>query len=272
MSERLLGLSCFRMAQVWSIWKTSYRPFKYAGSQTFVLATPNGNILWSSDPSVLNQLLVQHDKCQTPLHLARLFDIWGPSLGSTEGEEWKLHRKVISAGFNSSINTKVWKESIDQTGSLLENLAEQGSVVPNLQKWSSRLALHVISSSCFGRRLHWQDYETSQKQPPIGHTLKYEEALFTFLDLLGFIFMIPRPLLKSVPLRYFRDAYTAFVEWTQYMDELREGVIARLDEVRARRDKSILGSDPENFYLPHYKLNQCRINSRCRSPRARRTA
>lgn len=232
-----------RMAQIWNIWKAGHQPFEEVSSDSFVLATPDGNMLWTCDPSVVKHLLTQHDKSQLPIEMIKFYDLWGPTIGSVEGEEWKTHRKVISSAFNPATNTAVWKETINQTQTLIENWIEKGSVIPVVKKWTSRLALHVISSVFFHRSLKWGDNTPDVTPSASGHRLSYEEALLTVVARLGTIFMTPRAILGKIPSKFFSEAYVAFTEWTNYMQELRESAVSRIEEVAAKKNKSILGED-----------------------------
>lgn len=236
-----------RMAQVWNIWTAGHQPFAEVGSDTFQLATPSGNMLWTCDHSVINQLFIQNSKALVAVDLIKFFDLWGPTLGSVEGNEWKIHRKVVTAAFNQGSNKAVWKESILQSHTLVDRWIErEQSIVPVVKKWTSRLALHVISSLFFDKHLDWKlDHDTSKanrssvKDGP--HRIGYEEALFTVLERLGTIYVTPKALLKRLPGKFFQEASTAYTEWTRYMEELRDETVARLDDIATKKNKSILG-------------------------------
>ena len=45
-----------RTSQVWRIWKLGYEPFQEANSDTFILATPSGDMLWSSYNAIIRDL------------------------------------------------------------------------------------------------------------------------------------------------------------------------------------------------------------------------
>ena len=195
-----------RMAQVWNIWKFGHKPFQEAGTDTFVLATPQGNLLWTCDPSVCSQLGTQHPKSQIAVNMLKFFEVYGPTVGSVEGDEWKSHRRVIVSGFNPSTNAAVWKETTQQTSALVDRWLEQGSIVPVMKHWTSRLALHVISAVFFRKSLDWDEYTRDFEPAPPGHQLSYEQALFTVLARLGILYVTPRALLGILPMKCFREA------------------------------------------------------------------
>ena len=231
-----------RMAQVWNIWKFGHKPFQEAGTDTFVLATPQGNLLWTCDPSVCSQLETQHPKSRIAVNMLKFFEVYGPTVGSVEGDAWKSHRRVIVSDFNPSTNAAVWKETTQQTSSLVDRWLEQGSIVPVMKLWTSRLALHVISAVFFRKSLDWDECTRDFEPAPPGHQLSYEQALFTVLARLGVLYVNPRALLGILPMKRFREAHLAFTEWTKYMQELSDETIARPEEIALKKTKSILGT------------------------------
>ncbi|KAL6720900.1 hypothetical protein ACLMJK_002825 [Lecanora helva] len=230
------------MAQVWNIWKVGYKPFQDVGSDTFVLATPAGNLLWTCDPKVVSELERQHPSSQLAVDLLKFFEVYGPTVGSVEGEEWRKHRKIITSGLNSATNIVVWKNTILQTSSLINHWLGLGGKIPVMKHWTSRLALHVISDVFFRRQLSWRDSSNDSEPPPPGHQMSFEKALFTVLARLGTLYVTPRALLGKIPLKNIREAHIAFIEWTQYMEELRAETIERLDEISKIKHPSILES------------------------------
>lgn len=230
------------MAQVWNIWKFGHKPFQDAGSDTFVLATPQGNLLWTCDPKVCSQLETQHSKSQVAVDMLKFFEVYGPTVGSVEGDEWKTHRRVIISGFNPETNAAVWKETTQQTRLLIDHWLKQGSIVSVMKHWTSRLALHVISAVFFRRSLNWNEHTGDSESGLPGHQISFEQALFTVLARLGILFVTPRALLGILPLKRFRETHVAFAEWTKYMQELRGETIARLEEIATKGNKTILGT------------------------------
>ena len=230
------------MAQVWKIWKIGHQPFEDAGCDTFVLATPNGNMLWTSDHSVIDQLFVLHPKVEQPIELVKFYDLWGPTISSVSGEDWKIHRRAVSTGFGNAMNKIVWDEAQHQTMTLATHWLEQeGAIIPVIRSWTSTLALHVISSGFFNKRLEWGDYESESALSP-GHELTLDKALSTMLSRLATVFMTPRALLGRLPGKMFNEAHQAFSEVTKYFQELRLGVMdGNMKDLASKRNKTILG-------------------------------
>ena len=230
------------MAQVWNIWKAGHKPFQEVGSDIFVLATPQGNLLWTCDPKICSELKRQHDKSQLAVELVKFFEVYGPTVGSVEGHEWKMHRRIITSGFNSATNATVWRNAIKQTGLLIKWWSELG------KDWTSRLALHVISAVFFRKRLSWDDGTNDSDAVPLGHRVSFEQALFTVVMRLRVLNVTPRFLLGVLPIERVREAHLAFTEWTKYMQELHDYTMNRLEEIFNTSNKSVPGTR-RSFYL-----------------------
>ncbi|KAI9692657.1 MAG: hypothetical protein M1820_009491 [Bogoriella megaspora] len=238
-------------AQIFKVWKTGYKPFEEVGSDNIMLATPFGNMLWSADQTLIHQLFTLHPKIEEPVELVKFYDIWGPTVSSVDGDEWKAHRRAVTAGFGSAMNNRVWQEAQRQSETLVTYLLEsKKAVVPDIRYWTSKLALHVISSGFFNKRLEWADQGTAHEVPS-NHQLSLDKALFMMLDRLAIIFMTPRALLGKLPGRAFREAYLSYTEMTKYLEELQDGAVDDIEEVANKRDKTILeaivvsAADPE---------------------------
>lgn len=198
-------------------------------------------MLWTSDNAVIHQLFTLHPKVEQPIALVKFYDIWGPTISSVSGDEWKAHRRAVSAGFGNAMNKIVWDEARHQAEALATHLiSKEDSIIPVVRDWTLRLALHVLSSGFFGKQLEWDDYGTS-KALPSGHHLTFSEALFTMLKHLATVFMTPRALLSKLPGKMFKEAHEGFTEVTKYFQELRSGASENIRELVGKRNKTILG-------------------------------
>lgn len=112
---------------------------------------------------------------------------------------------MIASAFTPATNTAVWKEAMEQTQALVNHWIEDGSIIPVVREWTSRLALHVISGVFFHKPLKWEVNTLNAIPSARGHRVSYEEALFTVVARLGTIFMTPRAILGMVPLQFFSE-------------------------------------------------------------------
>lgn len=227
------------MSQAWSIWKHGHDPFETVGSDTFILATPNRNMMHTCDPSIMSDLLSQRSTSHIPVEDFKFFEIYGPCVGTLEAEQWKVHRRVITTAFNAETNEMVWKESVHQASTLIDKWMADGSIVPIVKTWTSRLALNVLSSVLFNKPLNWDD---SSKDVDPESRMSFDQALPNMLSHLGVVFMTPRFLLSRIPLNYFRVASDAFYALKYYMNEMLTSALSRLDDISKKKHKTILES------------------------------
>ncbi|KAK4495698.1 hypothetical protein PRZ48_012966 [Zasmidium cellare] len=226
-----------KTSQRWRLWQYSYEPFAEAGDDTIIMATPSVNMLTTCDPVVINQIVSQPRKVQQDPKIMKLLAIWGENITSTDGEEWKHHRRVVNAGFTPAIHAMVWEEASEQTQTLIDHWATLGSVVPVIKIWMSKLALHVVSATFFHKKLTWKEVNDI----PADHKMGFEQALNSVIRHLQPIALL-KDRLKWLPFKATQEAYTAFSEWTAYMKQLRQVVLDRLDETAKKPNKSLLES------------------------------
>lgn len=226
-------------------------PFREAGSDTFMLSTAKGNTLWTCDHSVIHDLFTQHPKVQMPVDLLHFYDIWGPTVGSVEGEEWKVQRRVISSGFSQSVNNTVWREAQRQTQTLVERLEKkENSTMVVMRDWTSRLALHVISCGFFNMKLDWNtDEHATKDKDGLPKTLPFDRAIMLLLRRLSTVFVTPRPLLHMLPFTMFREASLALNETERYISKQRAEAAADVAAMTKKRNLSILGEYPSRAFV-----------------------
>jgi len=192
-------------------WQQLYDPFAKHGD-TFVTASPTGVLIWTATPEAIHQITQRRDAFPKPLESYRILDIYGRSIISTEGTEWKMHRKVTSPGFNEKNNILVFQESVAQTQGMLRKwMGPDGKgnhTLTEVPMDSMRVTLHIISKIGFGVGLLWPGEEPTEKdkkaglnysshQPTEGFTMSFEHALSTLLENLIWVLLFPGWLLSG---------------------------------------------------------------------------
>jgi hypothetical protein len=187
-----------------------YDPFEKHGD-TFLTASPTGLLIWTAEPEAIHQITQRREAFPKPLESYRILDIYGRNVISTEGVDWKVHRKVTSPGFNEKNNALVFKESIAQTQGMLRKwLGADGRgnrTLTEVPMDSMRVTLHIISKVGFGVGLLWPGEEPSEKdrvaglnysshEPTEGFTMSFEHALSTLLENLIWVLLFPEWLLS----------------------------------------------------------------------------
>jgi cytochrome P450 len=196
-------------------------------------------MLWTCDIAVMQQLFAGTGKTtDIPSDHVQFFQLYGPNIGTTEGDEWRMHRRVVTSAFTPGMNAAVWKETMSQTEMMLNKMLRDGGIVPVIKHWTSRLALHVINGVMYRKSLSWEE---STEAVPAGHTMSYQRAMFGVVERLATLFMIPIGVLRRIPLKYFSDAGEAYDEWTKYIKEEMAKTVKELDSVAQKKYKTMMG-------------------------------
>lgn len=155
------------------------------------------------------QITAKREAFPKPLENYRILDIFGRNVITTEGSEWRQHRKVASPSFNEKNNALVFSEACSQAQGILGKwLNTSGSsTIKDVPVDVMRLTLHIISRVGFGVRLLWpgekadekdsaQDAVFSSTERPEGHSMSYEDCLDTLLSHLIWVVLTPKWLLS----------------------------------------------------------------------------
>lgn len=149
-----------------------------------------------------------------PVEGYKIVDLFGRSILTQEGQEWKRHRKIVGPGFSEKSNRLVFEESLRQTEGMLGLWASQ-------QKWSkgelkventaidvATLSLHVICAAGFGVPQLWpQEGEEkrvgngvpgfSEHEVKGSHTLTFKNGLNQLLKNLMWFVLLPQSFLSK---------------------------------------------------------------------------
>lgn len=152
-----------------------------------------------------------------PVEGYKIVDLFGRSILTQEGQEWKRHRKIVGPSFSEKSNRLVFEESLRQTEGMMGLWASQqkslkGELkVKNTAVDAAILSLHVICAAGFGVPQLWPQ-ETEEKLVGNGvpgfsehevkgaHTLTFKYALNSLLKNLMWFVMLPRSVLSKYSL------------------------------------------------------------------------
>ncbi|KAK0253080.1 hypothetical protein B0A54_04160 [Friedmanniomyces endolithicus] len=227
------------------LWSKLYTPFRDIGSDVFLLVAPGANTLYVADPEAIAQITTRRNDFPKPIWMYASVDIYGKSVVSTEGANWRHHRKITSPPFTEKNNHLVWQESVHQANSMVASMVspdvERSGSVWDVAAQAMRLSLHVISKAGFGVRLPWPHEEVETKIPE-GHTLSYKDALSSLLENIIVVMLTPTWLLGRSPLKIHKAANESFLEWGKYMRELYEQKKAELQTGESRDGMDLMGA------------------------------
>ncbi|KAI1612465.1 cytochrome P450 [Exophiala viscosa] len=222
-----------------AIYRNSIEIFQRVGHDTFLVVTPDRMSLHTADASVISQITTRRNDFPKPTTIYRSLDIYGRNVVTTEGAAWRQHRKATSPPFTEKNNHLVWAESIELANAMLSSwLGPDGKgnqTVDRVMDDTMRLSLYVISSAGFGRKLQWPSadakadvdeayldkskIQNQRDDRDAGHSMSYTYAIHCLLDNILLQFLLPRWLVKRVPLKTFTKATEAYSEWGNYMKE-----------------------------------------------------
>lgn len=214
---------------------------------SFLLVAPRQTILFTSSAPAIAQITSRREAFPKQTTNYRVLEIFGRNMLSSEGAEWKMHRKGVSASFNERNAAYIFRESIMQTQGMIEYWlggAEEGEedkkggggskaasgTVETLEHDTMTLALNIIAHVGFGLRLLWPGQrmpedadERSRKygdrKPSEGHSMTFAESLATVLERIFLCLLVPKGLLAILPFQAAREASAARWNYEQYMQE-----------------------------------------------------
>lgn len=174
-----------------------------------VIVYPSMTLIFLANAEAIHQITARREAFPKTLESYKILDIFGRNILSTEGAEWKEHRKVSAPGFNEKNNVLVFAESTRQTRGMLKKWLDAGDIThEDVPTDTMRLTLHIITKIGFGVSLLWpgekptgkqsvRDAELSSSEPPEGHTMSFERALTDLLEYLFLILLVPKWLLSK---------------------------------------------------------------------------
>ncbi|KFY45996.1 hypothetical protein V494_00661 [Pseudogymnoascus sp. VKM F-4513 (FW-928)] len=218
-------------------WNELYDAHREMGSDVFLTVSPVKNTIWVADAEVIHQMTTRQVAFPKPIKDYKVLDVYGRNVVTTEGPEWRMHRKATAPGFNEKNNALVFTESIAQAQGMIRKWMDgsdkSSRTLDDIPADSMRVALHIISAMGFGVRLLWPGDVFSKEDKdsglihmgdkPVGdHTMTFEKALASVLDDIFVLMLTPRWLLKTAPFKGAKGAWESYKNWKLYMEELLE--------------------------------------------------
>ncbi|WDK14856.1 cytochrome P450 [Colletotrichum graminicola] len=151
----------------------------------FVIVSPADNEVVVSDPEVATRILHKWRQFPKSAIQTKVFEIFGPNVGTIWDDDWARHRKMVSVGFKESNYGLVWETTRRQTDKLVESWAKAGrqqklASLEEITDAVSALALHVLVVAGFGKNGNNDKDHTYLTTAP-GHKLSYIDCLKAIL-------------------------------------------------------------------------------------------
>lgn len=192
-----------------------HKPYEKIGKDVFLVASPYCINAFVADAEAVTQITTRRNDFPKPLEIYGALNIYGKNLVSTEGAEWRMHRKLVAPSFGEKNNELVFTESLHHAQSLMGLWAGSdgrgNQTVADPSHGAMHFALYVISSAGFNVRVAWPHEEGNEaiernsegksmfvgSKIPEGHTMNYREALSELLDNIIWTQIIPPKYLRE---------------------------------------------------------------------------
>jgi hypothetical protein len=186
-------------------------PYEKLGKDVFLVASPSIIHCFVADAEAMTQITTRRNDFPKPLEMYRALDIFGKNVVTTEGADWRMHRKL-----GEKNNELVFTESLHHAKSLLglwAGLDGRGNqIVAEPSLGAMNFALYVISSAGFDVRVVWPHEEGNPgierksegksmfvgSDVPAGHQMNYREALSELLHNIMITLIIPPKYLRKL--------------------------------------------------------------------------
>ena len=191
------------------VYKYGHSPFAEIGSDVFFTVSPAKLHLFVADADVISQITTRRNDFPKPLDLYSRLNIFGKNVLTTEGDDWRVHRRVTAPSFSEKNNRLVFQEALHHVQAMLALwTGADGKGNRTVEKPDTdimRFALYVISRAGFDLRVLWpheEETEASAKakgdtslqfgtKPAPGHIMSYRDALSVLLENIILIQAIP---------------------------------------------------------------------------------
>ncbi|PVG01189.1 cytochrome P450 [Serendipita vermifera] len=248
----------------WS-WRLKYSSFGDYGQDIVAPITfyPSPRVsLHVGDADAIKEITSNRTSFPKPVQFYKIINLFGSNILSTEGDEWRMHRKIVAKSFTERNNRLVWEQTISTVLDLfttwerdgrLGNAEEEGALkVTDIASVMRELALMVISAAAFGMNLSWKDSESV----PAGHTMSFKTSLHHVSE--GFLHRVALPdwILSLYP--FGRKTKAAYNEMELYVREMieerriqpadREDLLSNLLKARDEEDIEVKRKEEENTW------------------------
>ncbi|TDL22841.1 cytochrome P450 [Rickenella mellea] len=173
--------------------------------------------LWTSDLEVVRQVVAggPHSHWVKPFEFSQSVLFFGMNLiGADGGELWRRHRRIMGPAFNQNTYELVWKETMRVYHDMIASegwTSKDTLSIPEIQQYTLKVALFVISACGFGIPLSWNE-------PPLGEQrdMSIQESLRIISDSNLIKTILPKWLF-SLPVKKFQRIETAYRTLNEFM-------------------------------------------------------
>lgn len=172
--------------------------------------------LFISGAEVIKEVATSKQLYPKPVELYKMLVAFGSNIVASEGDLWKKYRKVCAPAFSKRNNRLVWDETIKVMSDLFEvEWAGRDRIdVNHCVDITLSIALFVIGSAGFGRRISWG----KDNDIPAGYTMSFKDAIH-IVSVNAFLKAAVPRWIFGLTMRL-RRTYAAFDDLEKYMLEM----------------------------------------------------
>jgi len=137
--------------------------YEKCGWNALALISPfpsNDSVIWVSDAGIIKQIVNDRVLFVKPLenYIYKVMSSYGRNVITTEGDEWKRHRRISQPAFSEINNKTVWDTATNTMTELFADVwgAKPETYVYNLSDIAKQITLTVLSIAGFGKEMTWK--------------------------------------------------------------------------------------------------------------------
>ncbi|KAK4121420.1 cytochrome P450 [Parathielavia appendiculata] len=268
----------FVMIPEWA-YSTGQTHFDRLRTESFIVVSPTNLIMYTQSAEVIHHITQRREAFPKDIAKYDILDMFGKNVLTTEGALWRIHRKVTSASFNEKNAAHTFAEAINQTRGMLDmwfgdpdgERTGTTKTIRSLEHDTMTWALNIIGYVGFGLRLLWpgqtlpKDIDPKLAKygsldAPLGHSLTFADSVALTLERIVAIMVFPEVLLRILPFKFAKEAYTAKRNYVQYMNEFLNDKIEETQSGQLRTEgMDIMGQLVQSKYNSSAKDNNSEL-------------
>jgi cytochrome P450 len=133
---------------------SNHKPFEKLGMDVFIVASPTRLSAFVADAEAITQITSRRNDFPKPLEMYGALDIYGKNLVTTEGSDWRGHRKLVAPSFGEKNNELVFIETLHHAQSMLSLWTDDGRGNQTVADPSSRFMSLAAPASMYASSGH----------------------------------------------------------------------------------------------------------------------
>lgn len=236
-------------------YKELFEPFARLG-EAFIIVSPGELVLYTASAEAIHQITSKREAFPKPTEIYKLLSMYGENVVTTEGAEWRAHRKITSTSFNEKNAALVFYETITQTHGLIKQWlgpnGQGGRTIKTVEDDTMTLMLHIIGYAGFGLKFLWEGQSLpadtdpklvkySSLEPSAEYSLNFKDALAGVLHHIVPLVLLPRWLMRLLPFEKIKLATNSENNLVKYFDQFVQDKIEDTKQGKPEPGMNIMG-------------------------------